>query len=167
MYTSIQAAIQSMQSEFDITKNLFNVLTDDSLNQAINEDHRTIGRIAWHITTTFPEMMGQIGLKFDSVSEKDKVPNIAKEIYDAYSNVTDLLLKQIKENWTDDSLLEKDELYGEKWEKGKTLLILIKHEIHHRGQITVLMRQADVIVPDIYGPAKEGWAAYGASPPEV
>ncbi len=167
MFTSIQIAVQSMQSEFDFTKKLFNALSDDSLSQAINEDHRTIGRIAWHITTTYPEMMGQIGLKFDSLADKDKVPKTAKEIYDAYCNVTDLLLKQIKENWTDETLMEVDDLYGEKWEKGKTLLILIKHEIHHRGQITVLMRQADVIVPDIYGPAKEDWAAFGASPPEV
>lgn len=167
MFTSLQAAIATMQSEFDFTKKLFKALSDDSLSQAINEDHRTIGRMAWHITTTYPEMMGQIGLKFDSVSDKDKVPNTAKEIYETYCNVTDLLLKQVNENWTDNSLMEKDELYGEQWEKGRTLLILINHEIHHRGQITVLMRQAGLVVPDIYGPAKEGWTAYGAPPPKV
>jgi uncharacterized damage-inducible protein DinB len=41
------------------------------------------------------------------------------------------------------------------------LQALISHEIHHRGQMTVLMRQAGLKVPGIYGPAREEWAAYG------
>ena len=34
-------------------------------------------------------------------------------------------------------------------------------EAHHRGQMTVLMRQAGLTVPGIYGPAQEEWAAMG------
>ena len=47
-------------------------------------------------------------------------------------------------------------MYGQKWKKKFTLQALILHEIHHRGQITVLMRQAGLRVPGSYGPAKEG-----------
>ena len=43
-----------------------------------------------------------------------------------------------------------------------TLFYLIAHQTHHRGQMTVLMRQAGLRVPGIYGPAKEEWAAFGA-----
>ena len=45
--------------------------------------------------------------------------------------------------------------------------MLIGHQTHHRSQMTVLMRQAGLVVPEVYGPAKEGWAAYGAQPPLV
>jgi uncharacterized damage-inducible protein DinB len=45
--------------------------------------------------------------------------------------------------------------------------VLISHQIHHRGQMTVLMRQAGLAVPSIYGPVKEGWAQYGVAAPRV
>ena len=52
-------------------------------------------------------------------------------------------------------------MYGESWTVGFTLLALITHQAHHRGQMTVLMRQAGLTVPGIYGPAREEWASYG------
>ncbi|MEW5994556.1 MAG: DinB family protein, partial [Candidatus Zixiibacteriota bacterium] len=61
----------------------------------------------------------------------------------------------------------QDEMYGEKWERRFTLLALIQHQIHHRGQMTVLMRQAGLKVPSIYGPVLEDWAQYGQPPPAV
>jgi uncharacterized damage-inducible protein DinB len=38
------------------------------------------------------------------------------------------------------------------------------HQCHHRGQMTVLMRQAGQKVPGIYGPAKEEWSSMGMEP---
>jgi uncharacterized damage-inducible protein DinB len=52
-------------------------------------------------------------------------------------------------------------IYGEKWPRGLTLSILIGHQTHHRGQMTVLMRQAGLPVPGVVGPSKEEWAAMG------
>jgi uncharacterized damage-inducible protein DinB len=48
-----------------------------------------------------------------------------------------------------------------------TLQILIRHEIHHRAQMTVLMRQAGLKVPGIYGPSRDEWQAMGMTPPEI
>ena len=50
-------------------------------------------------------------------------------------------------------------MYGESWSRGAVLMSLIVHQAHHRGQMTVLMRQAGLRVPGVYGPAKEDWAA--------
>jgi len=52
-------------------------------------------------------------------------------------------------------------MYGETWKRGMTLLYLMLHQAHHRGQITVLMRQAGLKVTGIYGPAKEEWQTMG------
>jgi uncharacterized damage-inducible protein DinB len=58
-------------------------------------------------------------------------------------------------------------MYGMKWPRGTTLYILLSHEIHHRGQMSVLMRQAGLKLPSIYGPTREAWASYGQSPPAI
>jgi uncharacterized damage-inducible protein DinB len=52
-------------------------------------------------------------------------------------------------------------MYGQRWKRGFTLTALVEHQIHHRGQMTVLMRQAGLRVPGIYGPAREDWASMG------
>jgi len=52
-------------------------------------------------------------------------------------------------------------MYGMTWKRGNTLNALIYHQAHHRGQVTVLMRQAGVPIVGVYGPAKEEWEAMG------
>ena len=164
MFRTITDFKGTFEHETKSTKAVFDALTPESLSQSIAGDHRTIGRIAWHIVYTFQEMLGHIGLKFSGFSED--IPADPKVISEKYMEYADALMNQVKD-WDDEKLLETDNLYGEQWRKGATLLILFKHEIHHRGQITVLMRQAGLKVPDIYGPAYEGWAAYNAEPPKI
>ena len=43
------------------------------------------------------------------------------------------------------------------WKKGQVLTVLIRHQIHHRAQMTVLIRQAGLKVPGVYGPSREEW----------
>jgi len=116
------------------------VLTDQSLNQKVAEEHRTLGRIAWHLATTIPEMANRTGLNVKGPQEDALIPNIAFEIMDGYDVAANSLLEQIMENWTDGDLQLEDEMYGEKWRREFTLRVLREHEIHHRGQMTVLMR---------------------------
>lgn len=58
-------------------------------------------------------------------------------------------------------------MYKEKWTIGLTLSILISHQIHHRGQMTVLMRQAGLRVPGVFGPSREEWAEFRMEAPNV
>jgi uncharacterized damage-inducible protein DinB len=69
--------------------------------------------------------------------------------------------------WSDATLEVEDDMYGERWPRGATLQSLVVHQAHHRGQMTVLMRQAGLRVPGVYGPAREEWTAYGMPPPTV
>jgi uncharacterized damage-inducible protein DinB len=55
-------------------------------------------------------------------------------------------------------------MYGSTWHRASVLLSIVRHQIHHRGQITVLMRQAGLPVPGLYGPAREEWANMGMKP---
>ena len=167
MFHSISDFEQNWAHESASTQKQMDQLTDASLSQAVTDGHRTLGRIAWHIITTIPEMTTHMGLKVTSVDDKAPVPATADEIKKAYAAASKELLEQIKANWDDASMQVEDDMYGEKWKRGVSLLIFIKHEIHHRGQMTVLMRQAGLTVPGFYGPAKEEWSNYGGQPPEV
>ncbi|MFQ5452678.1 MAG: DinB family protein [Candidatus Zixiibacteriota bacterium] len=165
MFTTIEQFEKMWSQESEKTQNILKTLTNESLSQAICDDHRTLGRMAWHIVETFPEMMNKLGLKLDKITPP--VPKNAQQIKDTYVKLSKSMMEQIKGKWSDASLMQEDDLYGEKWKRGLTLLIFLQHEIHHRGQMTVLMRQANLKVPSIYGPAKEGWVDYGMPVPEI
>ena len=167
MYHSIREFEENYKYESGGTLKILKCLTDESLKQAVTDGHRNLGRIAWHITTTIPEMMNRTGLGVSAVKAEDPVPATAREIADAYEKASTELLEKIKANWNDESLQVEDEMYGMKWKKGATLSILIGHESHHRGQMTVLMRQAGLKVIGIYGPSYDEWDQFDQKPPEV
>ncbi len=167
MYPTIADFEGDMKRESEGTQKYMDALTDAGMLQAVANDHRTLARIAWHLVTTYPEMMSRTGLTVKSVAADAPVPATAKEIAENYAAVTKELLDQVKQSWKDEDLLIEDDMYGEKWKRGLTLRILIRHEIHHRGQMSVLMRQAGLKVPGIYGPAKEEWSQYNMQEPEV
>ena len=161
MYHKLQDFINDWKYESESTLKIFNNLTDESLTKKVDEDIRTAGRLAWHITTLIGEMAHRTGLTFKTVDSNSSVPATAKEIVDDYKNASDNMIAEIKEKWNDQKLLEEDNMYGEKWAKGKTLSILITHQIHHRAQLTIVIRLNGLKVPGIYGPSKEEWTQYG------
>jgi uncharacterized damage-inducible protein DinB len=167
MFLSIDQFKQEWQAESDNTRKIFSVLTDESLKQSVSEDHRTLGRTAWHIVQTLPEMAGNCGLKVEGPAEDNPVPTSAETIKKSYDTAAKSLLEQVAENWTDETLEMEDDMYGQKWKRGLSLHVLLKHELHHRAQMTVLIRQAGLPVPGIYGPAKEEWSQFGGTPPEI
>lgn len=166
MYTSISKFIKDWKYETDATVKLMGNITDASLKQAIIPGGRTLGFIAWHLTLTIPEMLGGKGLNIDGPPVSAPVPESATEILDTFKKAALSLSQQIEKNWTDETLETEDDMYGEKWKRGMTLAALILHQAHHRGQMTVLMRQAGLKVTGVYGPSKEEWADMGMEPME-
>lgn len=148
--------------EAEMTGKVLKTLTDESLDQKVTQDGRSLGFLGWHITQTLGEMLELVGLKIDAPSQDADCPKTAAEIAGAYEKAAKSVSDEVNANWTDETLLKTDEMYGETWARGFTLFCLIAHQAHHRGQMTVLMRQAGLTVPGVYGPAKEEWAAMGA-----
>jgi uncharacterized damage-inducible protein DinB len=167
VFTRLRHFEACWKNESASTSKLLRGLTDRSLQQAVTPMDRTLGRIAWHLTLTVPEMIRRTGLAVAGPPEDAPVPSAAKVIGDTYDVVSSSLLEEIRSHWTDDVLETEDEMYGNRWKKGLTLLVLVQHQTHHRGQMTVLMRQADLVVPGLYGPAREEWSAYGMAAPSI
>jgi len=167
MFITIEQFKQEWQSESDNTRKIFSALTDESLKQSVTEGHRTLGRVAWHIVQSLADIGRGTGLKVEAPAEDAPVPASAEQIKQTYDTAAKSLLEQVTENWTDETLDIEDDMFGQKWKRGLSLYLLFKHELHHRSQMTVLMRQAGLQVPGIRGPAKEEWSQFGAEPPQI
>jgi uncharacterized damage-inducible protein DinB len=151
--------------ETEVTLKVLDALTDESLSQKVTPSGRSLGFLAWHLTTTLGEMLGLTGLKIDAPTHTADCPMSAGAIRDAFEKAARSVETEVAKNWTDETLLQEDNMYGDTWKRGLTLLLLITHQSHHRGQMTVLMRQAGLKVPGVYGPSKEEWEAHGMPVP--
>ena len=168
MFHTIDDFLTVWKEEAESTARVFAALTDASLSQAVMKDHRTIGRMAWHIAQTIPEMLGKAGLVARGPAEHDAVPSKASTIVDAYATASGSVAgAMVTAKWTDKTLAEMRPMYGESWTVAFTLRVLLFHQVHHRGELIVLMRQAGLRVPGVYGPAKEDWATYGMPEPAI
>lgn len=166
MYRMVEDFLKEWNYEREATLKVFSQLTDETLQNEISSGHRTIARLAWHIAHSVPEMLNRTGLNVSGAEHSSPAPSSVQEIISEYTLASQSAADEIKNKWTDASLLEEDDMYGMQWKRGATLSILINHQAHHRGQLTVLMRQAGLVVPGVYGPSKEEWVSYGMEPEE-
>lgn len=160
MYTTIQQFVTSFSEEQKITLSLFKAIPNDALTIKVNDDVRSIQRLVWHILITHGEMLGKAGLTIDCPDEHAKPIDTIAKVFELYITSSKSVLEQVQKKWSDEDLKLVIDIYGERWTNGDVLSALIKHEIHHRGQLSILMRLNHIKVPSIYGPSKEDWATY-------
>lgn len=163
-YTTLKEFFDDWAYESSATHKIIDNLTDESLQQSASPRTRTLGRLGWHITESIGEMMGRTGLKVFTPDMEHYNDMESAQLKECYKLASESMLEKIKANWNDSTLVIEDDMYGEKWKRGTTLAILIAHQTHHRGQMTILMRQAGLKVPGVYGPAHEEWVAMGMEP---
>jgi uncharacterized damage-inducible protein DinB len=161
MFRRIEDFAAQWPAERDATLRNLRNLTDESLATPVAPGGRTLGFLGWHLAVTFAEMLGKAGLEPHGPEPSDPVPSRAADIAAAYEKASASVLDQVTTRWTDDMLEDMLPMYGETWPRGMVLEALIRHEAHHRGQMTVLMRQAGVPVAGAYGPSREEWAQWG------
>jgi uncharacterized damage-inducible protein DinB len=166
MFRRVADFLKAWEQESESTLKVLRALTDGSLAQPVTKDDRTLGRMAWHLATTPDEMLERTGSKLGGPPHDSAPPSSAAPIVAAYEAAAKAVGQAVGA-WTDATLEVEDEMYGERWPRGLTLQALIVHQAHHRGQMTVLMRQAGLEVPGVYGPSREEWTAYGMQPPAV
>jgi uncharacterized damage-inducible protein DinB len=67
MFHTIDEFVKDWTQESSKTQAQMDQLTDKALGQTVVDGHRTLGRLAWHIIVTIPEMMQRTGLKLPAV----------------------------------------------------------------------------------------------------
>jgi uncharacterized damage-inducible protein DinB len=155
MILTIDQFLSTWEQEAQATLDVFNHLTDESLSKDLLNGYRTIERLASHIADCAISIPHAATLPVEYSKQHFTT---VKELTDGYSKNT-ARVKEAVSRWTDATLQEETPMYGETWKKAFALSVTIVHQIHHRGQLTVLMRMAGLKVPGVYGPAKEEWEA--------
>jgi len=167
MYVTIVDFIKEWNWEAALTQKVLDGLTDDSLKQKVYPDGRTLGRIVWHFTTNIPEYLAHFGLKVNKVENAASVPTSAKEIAETFRKVSVQAANVIEQQLTDKSLSQVQNAFGRDESNARILIGLIKHIVHHRGQATILIRQAGLKPFGVYGPPKEDWIHLGVDKPPL
>ncbi len=173
MYRRLDDFRAQFQEEVDDTLKVLRAIPESAAAQAVTPAHRDLRRLAWHLVESLVSLPVQLGVTVDgpacdaTFTCLEPVPATMAEITARYARAAASLLQGVA-GWTDGDLLQEETMYGHLvWTKGYSLRALELHQAHHRGQITVLMRQAGLQVPGFYGPSLEEWAALGAPVPAI
>jgi uncharacterized damage-inducible protein DinB len=159
---TIDDLLQEMDQEAKATRRVLERVPDNQLNWRPHEKARTLGELAMHvaiipgalaelITSPSPHQVPQF---------TDPVPKSASELNpaleDSLGKARSALSKmdenKLKEVWR--SMNGDEELFAT---SRHALLreLMLNHWYHHRGQLTVYLKQLDVPIPSIYGPSAD------------
>lgn len=154
MYRKSEDFIADWNASAHGTLQVLEAITDEKLGQAIVEGHSTLGWLGWHLSTSPAFFAGVAGIQVKPATDKTAETITAAEIVQAYKTIAADIAEAAK-SLTDEVLLETVDTFGRPMTKGSVLGTLIQHQVHHRGQMTVLLRQAGLPVPGVLGPTKE------------
>jgi len=155
MYRKVQDFLADWSAQAEGMIQVLEAMTDDKLDQAIVEGHSTLGWLGWHLATTPGFFVGMVGAPIKTALNRNEVPTSAKEIAEGYKKVAEEVKTAVEQALTDEMLAETVESFRGPVPRGALLRTLIDHQTHHRGQMTVLLRQAGLSVPGVMGPTKE------------
>ena len=167
MYRRLDDFRSHWEEELIDTLKVIDAIPDTALGQAVTPEHRDLRRLAAHLATSITGLAAGMGLKVAGPQEGEVPASTLKGLREAYEAAARALLDALQP-WTDADLDREDLMFGHlNWKRGYTLQALEMHQSHHRGQMTVLLRQAGLPVPEFYGPTKEGWVKLGMAVPAV
>ncbi|MCP8968582.1 DinB family protein [Ectobacillus ponti] len=167
MFQTVKGFLRVWEYETAVTGRLLAQLTDGALRQPMAPGQWDLGGVAWHLVTAVQAMTACTALRFAAPEHGKPVPESARLIVGQYNQMATSFAEALRVQWQDEDLLRVIDFFGQQMRIGNLLFFLLQHQTHHRGQLTVLMRQAGLPVPGVYGPSKEEWAARGMQDPNL
>lgn len=155
MYRTVQDFVADWTQAAVGTTKVLEALTDDKLDQSIVEGHSSLGWLGWHLATCPSFFTGLVGVNVEPAADPKTVPAHASDIVEAYKTIVERVKVSVEQTLTDESIVETVDTFAGPAPRGAMLRMLIDHQTHHRGQMTVLLRQAGLPVPGLLGPTRE------------
>jgi uncharacterized damage-inducible protein DinB len=158
----IDGLLQELEQEAQTTRRVLERVPDDKLDWRPHPKARTLGELALHIATVpggVAELVGtQSTVQAPQFSEPK--PKSAAELIPALDESI-AKAKKLLGGMDDAALMETWRMM-----KGERELvavpriamlrsIMLNHWYHHRGQMSVYLRELDVAIPSIYGPSAD------------
>ncbi|HIW31958.1 MAG TPA: DinB family protein [Candidatus Paenibacillus intestinavium] len=155
MYRNIADFLEDWNASSNGTLRVIQAITNEKMGQSIVEGHSSLGWLAWHLAGSTGFFGGVVGLKnIPSPGHTEPVPTNVADLAARYEQVVQAISEQASQ-LTEEQLVEEIQGFAGPTTRGKLLRSLIDHQTHHRGQMTVLLRQAGLTVPGVMGPTKE------------
>lgn len=157
----IDGMLIELDQEAQTTRRVLERIEDAHLSWRPHPKARTLGELAFHIASV-PGAVAELAMqdKVQAPDFVDPIPPSAQEILKTLdeslakakktlSGVSDEVLTS---NWT--MMKGAKELFTQ---PRIALLrsIMLNHWYHHRGQLSVYLKQLDVPIPSIYGPSAD------------
>jgi len=159
----IDGMLQELEQETQTTRRVLERVPDDHLAWRPHKKARTLGQLAIHVATV-PGAVAALGAS-PSPAQIPRLPDepdvkSASELVPAL-NQSVARAKQLLGGIDDAELLATWRLmHGERELLALPRIaflrsVMLNHWYHHRGQLSVYLRQLDVAIPSIYGPSAD------------
>ena len=158
----IDPMLQELEQEAKTTRRVLERVPDDQLNWRPHQKARTLGELAFHVATV-PGGVAQFVASPSPVQPpdfSDHTPQNAAELVPALDQSI-ATAKKVLGNLEDSELMATWRLVDGEREllalprMAMLRSIMLNHWYHHRGQLTMYLRELDVPIPSIYGPSAD------------
>ncbi|GMV90317.1 MAG: hypothetical protein AMXMBFR82_00950 [Candidatus Hydrogenedentota bacterium] len=161
--TIAENLLAELDQESQATRRILERIPEDKLGWSPAEKSMTIGQLGMHIAQgpgQVAEMATKDSLDFQTFDGRVPAPSSTKEILDTYSSSL-ATARQLMSQMDDARMLGTwRAMMGEKElmampRAGLIRMIMLNHQYHHRGQLSVYLRLLGESVPSVYGPTAD------------
>src|SRR6187551_2674435 len=160
--TIIETLLQELEQEAQTTRRVLERVPDAELGWKPHPKSMSLGQLALHIATV-PGGVAQIAARpgLDTPPEfvqpaaqtaAELVPALEQSLAQARTLLGGMDDRQAMEMWT---LKSGDQVLMSMPRAALLRAIMLNHWYHHRGHLSVYLRQLYVLVPSIYGPSAD------------
>ena len=162
--------LQELEMEAATTRRVLERVPDAKLSWKPAEKSRSLGELAWHIAQTPGAVAGLAShnpAPMPNFSEMERAPASTADVLAAHDQSISQA-KALVAAMDDGALMETWRMTG----GGQEIMampriallrsIMLNHWYHHRGQLSVYLRELNVLVPSIYGPSADDNPFMGA-----
>jgi uncharacterized damage-inducible protein DinB len=157
---TIQEILQELDAESAATRRALARVRDEKLDWRPHEKSLSLGQLAYHIAA-IPGRIAEVAMQDTFVAGPVPRPSVGSS-----AEALSLLEQSLARATELISALSDDDL-GRPWRmvigdqqavlpRGAVIRsVLLNHWYHHRGQLTVYLRQTEASVPSVYGPSAD------------
>ena len=150
--------LREFEQELTTTRRVLEQVPADKLRWQPHEKSMTLGQLAWHIATV-PGAIAELATQ-DSFDVNTQIPRpnpeTVVEVLDAFEESNAKVRAVLPKIGDSDLGLKWRMMNGDQElmaiTRGQLLRsVMLNHWYHHRGQLTVYLRQVGAMVPAVYG----------------
>lgn len=159
--TTIDSLVQELEQEAQTTRRVLARVPQDKLGWKPHDRSMSLGQLAQHIATTpgfVAEMAAQSPFEMpqfeqpSATSAADLVPTMDQSVARARAILSAMNDATLATTW---QVVSGDREVMAMPVGAVLRSIMLNHWYHHRGQLSVYLRQVGVPVPSIYGPSAD------------